>query len=154
MHTNYLKAWKKRQKQPHFFHIATDAQYCHQCYLQPCSARLLDNQLEFDACIMKDLAEMTEEEYREKLRLYYRAQLVKLQGKRTINRQMPTNNDIPLCAKKLTAKIASIEAGGYDSLFEERNPFSSSLKATKAPTGTCTDTVEYLSESEEEACFE
>ena len=154
MHDNYQKAWRKRQKEPHFFATATDGQYCRDCYLQPCSARLLENKLEFDACTMKDLAEMTEEEYKEKLRLYYRAQLATLQGKRIINHQMPTNNDIPLCAKKLTAKIASIEAGGYDSLFDEPNPFPSSLKPTNAAT-TNMQGEGYMSESsEEEACFE
>ena len=149
IHKDYEKAWKKVQKEPLFYSLPNDGEFCPDCLLKPCSTRVLGNKLEYDACTVKELAEMTEEEYREKLRRYYRAQLVKLQGKRIISRQMPSNEHIPVCAKQLTAKIASIEAGGYDCLLDEPSPFQPLLKAnSKSSTSK-----EELSDSEEEACF-
>ena len=121
VHPSYSKAWLKFQKSPLFAPKPGDDSFCADCFLQPCSSRLLRDELEQDAVSVDQLLECTEEEHREKLRLCYRAQMAKLQTKKHINRQMPTNNDIPLCAKRIAAKIALAESGGYESLLE--SPF-------------------------------
>ena len=64
VHPNYEKAWRKHQKEVHFVSMASDSHFCGDCNLKPWSARLLANKLEFDACTMQDLAELTEEEYK------------------------------------------------------------------------------------------
>lgn len=123
IHESYNKAWNKRKKEASYRAIPEDNKTCPDCLLFPCSARLFQSKLECDACSIEDLINLDEEEHREKLRRFYRAQLMKLQGKRFMTRQMPTNNDIPVCAKRMTAKIASIEAGGYDSLVDGPSPY-------------------------------
>jgi hypothetical protein len=110
VHANYLKAWKKRQKEAVFDKIPADDLFCGDCHLRPCSARMLQTKLQCDACTLTQLAEMTEDEHVFKLRLYYRAQMVKLQGKRFINRIMPTNEKVPDCVKRMTSEIARVHA--------------------------------------------
>ena len=46
---------------------------------------------------------------------------MKLQGKRFMTKQMPNNNTLPACAKQITSKIASVEAGGHDSLLDNHS---------------------------------
>jgi hypothetical protein len=157
IHKSYEMAWKKCQKEAHFIPVATDNQFCKDCHLCPCSARLLQSKLECDACTIKDLIKMNEEEHREKLRFFYRAQIAKLQGKRFMNRQMPSNNDIPLCAKRVTAQIANIEAGGYDSLVDKPCGFKCSTKSLSqrlAADLISDDYYDNSSSSEEENCLE
>jgi len=104
--------------------------------------------MEVDSCTVTELARMSEEEHREKLRRYYRAQMTKLQGKRYILRQMPNNESLPACAKRVTAKIARIEAGGCDSLLDDQNgtyPFTTKSKLLAQPSSGDED-----EESEEE----
>ena len=135
IHPSRAKAWSKLTKQPHIHPKPSDScQVCPDCFLQPCSATLLKTHLECDACTINDLIVMNEEERREKLRLCCRAQLALLQGKRFVSKQMPTNNDIPICAKKLTAQIAAAEAGGRDSLLEDC-PFAGGRLASCPFTG-------------------
>jgi hypothetical protein len=134
IHGNYEKAWRKCQKQSFYIASSKDKKCCPDCFLRPCSAILLEHQMEVDSCTVTELARMSEEEHREKLRRYYRAQMTKLQGKRFILRQMPNNESIPSCAKTATAKIARIEAGGYDSLCDDKNgtyPFRVTTKKSK-----------------------
>lgn len=156
IHNSYDKAWQKCQKEAHFIPQATDNQFCKECHLRPCSARMLQSKLECDACTIQDLIRMNEDEHREKLRFFYRAQISKLQGKRFMNRQMPSNNDIPLCAKRLTSQIASIEAGGYDSLIDNPLGFKCSTRtlSQRLADGFETDDGFYNSSEEEENCLE
>ena len=152
IHPNYTKAWTKRQKEATFIPMPNDNKVCPHCFCLPCSARLLEEKLECDACTVEDLIRLDEEGHREKLRFFYRIQLSKLQGKRFVTRQMKTNNHIPACAKAVTAKIASIEAGGYDSMVEQ-NPFQA--KATICKNKRTQSALELDSESsDEEFCFE
>lgn len=118
IHPAYEKAWTKKQKEPSFAPQHSDHLCCPHCNLRPCSVRLLETKLECDACDLLDLMKMEETEHREKLRFYYRAELMKLQGKRFMTKQMPNNNTLPACAKQITSKIASVEAGGCDSLLD------------------------------------
>ena len=152
MHGNYEKAWKKQQKKPHFFCSKADSKCCPECFLQPCSARLLESELACDACTIQDIIKMSEEEFKEKLRRVYRAKLAKLQGKRLTNRLMPTNCDIPLCAKKITAKIASVEFGGCDSLLDDESnvPFPNIKKRSEKLMGQPSDGEESEDSAEEE----
>ena len=156
IHKSYAMAWKKCQKEAHFIPEATDNQFCKECHLCPCSARLLQSKLECDACTIEDLIKMNEEEHREKLRFFYRAQIAKLQGKRFMNRQMPSNNDIPLCAKRVTAQIANIEAGGYDSLVDKPCGFKCSTKSLsqRLAADLISDDYYNSSSSDEENCLE
>ena len=151
IHGNYEKAWKKCQKERSFVPSEADTKCCPDCFLRPCSAVLLEHQMEVDSCTVTELAFMNEEEHREKLRRYYRAQLTKLQGKRFVLRQMPNNESIPKCAKSVTAKIARIEAGGYDSLLDDKNgtyPFPVTAKKKQMEDKLMETTDE--DESEEE----
>lgn len=157
IHNSYVKAWIKCQKEAQFIPVSTDNQFCRECHLRPCSARLLQSKLECDACTIQDLIQMTEEDHKDKLRFFYRAQIAKLQGKRFMNRQMPSNNDIPLCAKRVTAKIASIEAGGYDSLIDQQPVgFQCSTRTLSQRLAADFETQDgfYNSSEEEENCFE
>lgn len=119
VHSNYAKAWKKRQKEAMFDKIPADDLFCGDCFLRPCSARMLQTKLQCDACTLTQLADMTEEEHVFKLQLYYRAQMVKLQGKRFINRIMPNNPKIPDCVKRMTLEIARVHACEETSTIED-----------------------------------
>jgi hypothetical protein len=156
IHPSYDKAWMKCQKEAQFIPMASDSHFCKECNLRPCSARMLQSKLECDACTIQDLIQMSEDEHREKLRLFYRAQICKLQGKRFMNRQMPTNNDIPLCAKRVTAQIASIEAGGYDSLTDHPCGFKFSTRSIQQRLAADLENDSYYNSAseEEENCFE
>jgi len=148
IHGNYDKAWRKCQKESHCIASSVGKKCCPDCFLRPCSAILLEHKMEVDSCTVTELARMSEEEHREKLRRYYRAQMTKLQGKRCILRQMPNNESLPACAKRVTAKIARIEAGGYDSLLDDQNgtyPFTTKSKLLAQPSSGDED-----EESEEE----
>jgi hypothetical protein len=156
IHNSYEKAWQKCQKEAHFIPSPSDNQFCKECHLRPCSARMLQSKLECDACTIQDLIQMNEDEHREKLRFFYRAQISKLQGKRFMNSQMPSNNDIPLCAKRVTSQIASIEAGGYDSLIDQPCGFKSSTRSLSQRLAADfeTDGFNNSSSEDEENCFE
>ena len=114
IHPNYSKAWEKLKKGATFVPRCEDDKFCPECYCQPCSARLLQQKLECDACTLDDIIRFEEGEHLEKLRRYYRAQMAKLQGKRFVNSQMKNNDAIPGCAKRLTAAIAAVEAKGEE----------------------------------------
>jgi hypothetical protein len=107
--------------------------------------------MEVDACTITELITIREEDHREKLHRYYRAQLTKLQGKRFITRQMPTNNHIPTCAKTVTAKIARVEAGGYDSLLDDDSKYYYPL-AKKSSAKKTEESSDEESEEEEWDC--
>ena len=58
IHKDYEKAWKKVQKEPLFYSLPNDGEFCPDCLLKPCSTRVLGNKLEYDACTVKELAEI------------------------------------------------------------------------------------------------
>lgn len=115
VHPNYTKAWNRRKKESSFEMLPEDDHFCSECYLQPCSARLLHSKIQVDSCTLTELTEMNEDEHITKMQRYYRAQLCKLQGKKFVNRNMPTNAHVPLCVKTMTSEIASVHITGNES---------------------------------------
>jgi hypothetical protein len=115
VHPNYAKAWSRQQKMPGFQPLPEDKNFCSHCFLQPCSIRLLQTKLECDACTLDQLMNLDEEGHVQKLRMYYRVQMAKLQTKKLTNRIMRDNQEIPQCAKEMTARIAHVHATTQES---------------------------------------
>lgn len=120
IHKNYTAAWNKAKKSRFIVTETDDEKCCPDCFLMPCSARVLKEKLTLETLTVDDLTNMTAAQMTKKLHFHYRIGLTKLQGKVFVTKAMKTDDDVPVCAKKLAAKIVNAEYhGGYESWLED-----------------------------------